>query len=200
MKNSTRSKIILILALLSAVGATWAGYYYWDVFVLLVIAFFVWAKKLFTIVGLISLLKKAPLFLLVGGKKMALKLLGGWVLFSFRARFRPVRLIIVRIKLSSRYFIRQIRTHWATMSLWERLTLVMSVTPFLLLIVFLVLFFALIPQAIKGFALKKAQETTAAKVIENVVPEQLKAKAINIEKQVKNKIKQNILPSDEIPD
>ena len=200
MQHPSKSNFILFMALLSTAGAAWAGYYYWDAFVLLIIAFFVWAKKLFTIVGLISLLKKAPLFLLAGSKKMILKLLGGWVLFSFRARFRPVRLIIVRVKLYSRYFIRLIRLHWSTMSLWERLILAISVTPLLLLIIFLVLFFALIPQAIKGFALKKAQETTAANVIEKVVPEQVKAKALDIEKQVKNKIKQNILPSDQIPD
>jgi len=172
-----RKRLLIGLALLSMLAAAAAGYYFWDVLVVAVLVALAWAKKLATLNGLLLLLKKAPLFLLGGIKKIALKVLGGLLVLSARARIRPVRKLLVLLKLRVRRMLRRLRFHWATLSPLEKAATLVALVPLTLLVLGALLYLLLIPRPLKLLAARKLRESTCATMIDKVVPANTRALA-----------------------
>ncbi len=188
LRKHHRQGLLLVVATSSLVVATAAGFYYWDAFLLGVAATLLWVKKLFTLVGLLGLLKKLPFILLGGGKKLLVKTLGGLMLYSARSRFRVVRKLIVLLKLGARFLLRRMRYHWNDMAPWERWLVGIGAVPLILGALAMLLLFAVIPRSLRHLLTKKVGESAGAKVIDKAVPKKPREKLSQLHEQVKKQV------------
>jgi len=202
MTKASRQLLLIIIFCGLIIGTAASGYLYWDAVAIGGLALLVWIKKLFTLQGIILLAKKLPLLLFAGGKKIVVKVLGGLLLFSARTRFRLVKRIIVEVKLIARYLSRKLRYHWADMDLWEKALVAVTAIPATLALASIFLMLAFIPQSIRGLFIRKAQESTAASVIDQVLPKEAKKRADAIHSATKEVIRDKLSPSfeDQIAD
>ncbi len=189
MAMRRRQRVLVFAAVISVVIASVASVYYWDALLLSVVAALLWVKKAFTLGSLLVMLKKLPFLLLAGGKKLLIKTLGGLMLFSARTRFRPVRKLIVNLKLAARFVLRRVRYHWRDMADWERLLVGIGAVPLVFSALIVLLVFAAIPRSVRNLLAKKVQESTAASVIGKVVPKKPRAKVEALHGEVKKKLK-----------
>uniref|UniRef100_UPI003AF780D7 hypothetical protein n=1 Tax=Thiolapillus sp. TaxID=2017437 RepID=UPI003AF780D7 len=104
MKESRiKKKLLIVAASASVVVATAAGVYYWDAMLVGIVAVLLWLKKMATLKGLLILLKKLPFLLLLGMKRLVIKVTSRFLLFSAHLRFyrlqRLLRYLRVRAYL-----------------------------------------------------------------------------------------------------
>ena len=184
-----RKGFLIAFAIAVIVAALVVGFYYWKPLTVVALAFIVWTKKLFTLSGLLLILKKLPFLIIGGGKKIFIKVMGGLLLYSARIRFRFIRKIIVNLKLAARYFNRKLLFHWEDMALWEKIIVWVASIPLTLVIMVILLMLVGIPAALRSFAIRKAQESTAAGVINKMVPEKTQDKISGLHEKVKTTIK-----------
>ena len=193
MRRTTRQRILVGFLVFSVVSASLVGYLYWDTALVALFGLLAFSKKFFTVSGLTLLLKKLPFMLLIGSKKLIVKSLGSLLLFSVRTRFRIVRKLIIKLKLIIRRLLRRIRFHWLDMTPWEKMVVYISSIPLLIVALLVFLLFAFVPKTIRNLALKKAQETTAATVINKGVPSKARETVEEINTTAKNAIKKTLL-------
>ncbi len=189
MAMRKRQRILLFTAVASVVVATLAGFYFWDAFLLSLVAALLWVKKIFTLGSLLVLLKKLPFLLLAGGKKLLIKTLGGLMLFSARSRFRIVRKLIVNLKLAARFVLRRVRYHWRDMANWERVLVGVGAVPLIFSAVVILLVFAAVPKSMRNLLAKKVKESAAASVIGKAVPKKPRKQVEALHGEVKKKLK-----------
>jgi len=170
MTKTSRQRILIVVVSLILLGTALSGYIYWDALVVAAVALLMLTKKFFTFGSILMLLKKLPLLIVVGSKKIILKVLGGLLLLSARTRFRWAKWAIVNSKLTARYITRRLRYHWNDMAFWERSILIVASVPIAVTLLAVFLMLAFIPKSIRGLFIRKAQETTAAKMIDKVSP------------------------------
>ena len=192
MKRTTRQQLLIGFLVVSIIVATLVGFFYWQEAVVALLALWAFTKKLFTVNGLIMVVKKLPLLLLAGSKKLIIQTLGGLLLLSARTRVRFVREAIVRFKLKVRSLLRMIRFHWTDMNPWERVVVYVASVPLTLIAVILLLLFSFVPRTMRSFAVKKVQESTAATVIAKGVPDKAKKVVEQLHGDAKTKLKQTL--------
>ena len=189
-----RVYIILMLAVLAVLAASVAGYYYWDVIILALLVALAWIKKWITISALWTALKKAPYILVLGSKKLILKILGGFLLFAAHSRFRSVRRFIVGLKYRSRTIVRRVKFHWGELSLLERTATVIAAIPLAVLIGITLTLLALmyIPKVIISFLSLKLKEESSANVLKKVIPGKIRHRASAIGEQARKFIRERL--------
>ena len=184
-----RKTLLIGLALLSVAVATALGYYFWDALVVGMLAIIAGAKKLGTVKGLTLLLKKAPWLLLGGLKKLTLKILGGLLLLSARERFRPVRKLLILIKLRARKMLRRLRFHWSSLSLLEKGATLVALVPLSLLVLATLIYMVVMPKPLKLLTARKLREASGATVISRGLPRRARLRAAELYSKAKAFVK-----------
>jgi len=199
MTKTSRQRILIVVVSLILLGTALSGYIYWDALVVAAVALLMLTKKFFTFGSILMLLKKLPLLIVVGSKKIILKVLGGLLLLSARTRFRWAKWAIVNSKLTARYITRRLRYHWNDMAFWERSILIVASVPIAVTLLAVFLMLAFIPKSIRGLFIRKAQETTAAKMIDKAVPKSARKRVESLHDATKEVIRTSLSPTDDNP-
>ena len=197
MNKTTRQRLLIILLLCSILIATFVGFLYWQSAAVGLLALWAFSKKLLTVNGLILVAKKLPFLLLAGSKKLIIQTLSSLLLFSARTRFRWIRKLLLRIKLLLRRLLRKVRYHWNDMDLWEKALILISLIPVTSVVLLFFLLFAFVPRYLRLLLWRKAQESTAATVINKGVPVKARERVAEINSLAKNKIKKTLLPDNQ---
>jgi hypothetical protein len=195
-----RKALLIALALLSVAIATALGYYFWDALLAGMLGIAAGAKKLGTIRGLTLLLKKTPWMLLGGLKKLTLKILGGLLLLSARQRFRPVRKLLILIKVRARKMLRRLRFHWSDLSLLEKGATLVALLPLSLLVLAALIYMLVMPKPLKLLAARKLRDTSGATVITRILPRGARLRAAELHGLAKGLVKRRRPASADPPD
>lgn len=189
-----RVYLILILAVLAVLAASIAGYYYWDAVILALLVALAWLKKWVTLGALWTALKKAPYILVLGSKKLIVKILGGFLLFAAHSRFRIVRRFIVGLKFRSRTIVRRVKFHWGELSLLERTATIVAAIPVTVLIGITLTLLALmyIPKVLISFLSLKLKEESSAKVLKRAIPGKIRDRVSAIGERARKYIRKRL--------
>jgi len=185
---SSKRTWLIVAAAASLLVTAVAGYLYWDAMVLGALAALLWVKKLGTLKGLLLLAKKLPLLLLLGLKRIIIRITSRFLLFTAHLRFRPLRRWLCHLRVRSRQVKRLLKYHWEELEIHEQLLVTVAALPLTLLLSGLILFLFL-PKAVVSFIVVKLKEHSSAAVLHRAAELGAREKLQDVEATVKKRIK-----------
>ncbi|WP_456380007.1 hypothetical protein [Thiolapillus sp.] len=193
MKDSTtKEKLLIVAATASVVIATAAGVYYWDAVVLGLLAAMLWVKKMATLKGLLALLKNLPLLLLLGLKRLLIKVTSRFLLFSAHLRFRRLQRLLRYLRVRAYLVKRRLQYHWNDLGGVERFLAIVAALP-LATVLLALLVVLVVPRALFSFAGTKIKEHSGAAVLKQAVQLGVKEKLERADQKIKETIRDKIL-------
>jgi len=190
-----KRKLLVMAATASVVIATAAGLYYWDVLVVGLLAALLWVKKLFTLKGLLVLLKKLPFLLLLGVKRIVIKITSHFLLYTAHLRFRRLQRMLRYLRVRAWLVKRRLKYHWQELSGLEQVLATVAALPLVVILLALIVVF-LIPRALFGFLGGKLKEHSSAAVLNKAAELGVKEKLVVAEKKIKEEIRRRLLRKD----
>jgi len=179
---------LIVAAVVSLLVTAVAGYFYWDAVVLGLLAVLVWVKKLGTLKGLLLVAKKLPLLLLLGLKRIVIRITSRFLLFTAHLRFRPLRRWMGHLRSRARQVKRLLKYHWNELEPHEQLLVTVAALPLTLVLLGLILFLFL-PKAMVSFVIVKLKEHSSAAVLHRAVELGAREKLREAEAATKNRIR-----------
>lgn len=135
MKESRiKKKLLIVAASASVVVATAAGVYYWDAMLVGIVAVLLWLKKMATLKGLLILLKKLPFLLLLGMKRLVIKVTSRFLLFSAHLRFYRVQRLLRYLRVRAYLVKRRLKYHWGDLSGVEQMLATVAALPLVIVL------------------------------------------------------------------
>ena len=186
-----KKKLLIIAATASLVIAAAAGLYYWDVMVVGLLAALLWAKKLLTLKGLLILLKKLPFLLLLGLKRLIIKITSHFLFFTAHLRFRRLQRLLRYLRARAWLVKRRLNTHWQELSGMEQLLATVAALPLVVILSVLIVIYML-PRAVFGFLGGKLKEHSSAAVLKKAAQLGVKDKLVAAEKKIKEGIRRKL--------
>ncbi len=186
-----KRNLLIFTAVLSLAAAAYAGYLYWDALLVGMLAVALWTKKLLTLKGLWLLAKKLPLVLLLGLKRLVIKVTSHFLLFTAHLRFHFVRRAMRQMRARAWLVKRRLKYHWQELSGTEQVLSVVAALPLVLLLLLIMVVFVL-PKAMISLLLNKTKEHTGAVVLKKTAQLGVKDKLIHAEERIKEKIRQKL--------
>ncbi len=191
-KSATKKKLLIVAATASVVIATAAGAYYWDAVVMGFVAAVLWVKKMATLKGLLLLLKKLPFLLLLGLKRLVIKVTSHFLLFSAHLRFRRLQRLLRYLRVRAYLVKRRLKYHWNDLNGVERILATVAALPLAtVLLVLLVVF--VVPRALFSFVGAKIKEHSSAAVLKQAAQLGVKEKLELADQKIKETIREKIL-------
>ncbi|WP_456413474.1 hypothetical protein [Thiolapillus sp.] len=176
----------------SVVIATAAGAYYWDAVVLGFVAAVLWIKKLATLKGLLLLLKKLPFLLLLGLKRLVIKLTSHFLLYSAHLRFRRLQRLLRYLRVRAYLVKRRLKYHWNDLNGVERILATVAALPLATVLLVLLAVFV-VPRALFSFVGTKIKEHSSAAVLKQAAQLGVKEKLALADQKIKETIREKIL-------
>jgi hypothetical protein len=190
--SKTKKHWLIVAATASVVIATVAGVYYWDVMLAGVLVVLLWLKKMATLKGLLILLKKLPFLLLLGLKRLVIKVTSHFLMFSAHLHFRQLQRFLRYLRVRAYLVKRRLKYHWGDLSGMEQLLATVAALPLVVLLSVLIVVF-LIPRALFSFLGGKVKEHSSAAVLKQAAQFGVKEKLQLADQKIKEKIRQKIL-------
>ncbi len=190
--SKTKKHWLIVAASASVVIATAAGVYYWDAMLAGGVVVLLWLKKMATLKGLFLLLKKLPFLLLLGLKRLVIKVTSHFLMFSAHLHFHQLQRFLRYLRVRAYLVKRRLKYHWSDLSGMEQLLATVAALPLVVVLSVLILVF-LIPKALFSFFGAKIKEHTGAAVLKQAAQLGVKEKLAVADKKIKNKIRQKIL-------
>ncbi|WP_456416621.1 hypothetical protein [Thiolapillus sp.] len=190
-KTATRKKLLIVAATASVVIATAAGAYYWDAVVLGFVAVVLWIKKLATLKGLLLLLKKLPFLLLLGLKRLVIKLTSHFLLYSAHLRFRRLQRLLRYLRVRAYLVKRRLKCHWNDLNGVERILATVAALPLATVLLVLLAVFV-VPRALFSFVGTKIKEHSSAAVLKQAAQLGVKEKLVLADQKIKETIREKI--------
>ena len=187
-----KKKLLIMAATASVVIATAAGLYYWDALVVGLLAALLWVKKIFTLKGLLILLKKLPFLLLLGVKRIVIKITSHFLLYTAHLRFRRLQRMLRYLRVRAWLVKRRLKYHWQELSGLEQVLATVAALPLVVILLVLIVVF-LIPRALFGFLGGKLKEHSSAAVLNKAAQLGVKDKLVVAEKKIKEQIRRRLL-------
>jgi hypothetical protein len=186
-----KKKLLIMAATASVVIATAAGLYYWDAIVVGLLAALLWAKKLLTLKGLLVLLKKLPFLLLLGVKRLIIKITSHFLLFTAHLRFSRLQRVLRYLRARAWLVKRRLKYHWQELSGLEQVLATVAALPLVVLLSVLIVIYVL-PRAVFGFIGGKLKEHSSAAVLNRAARLGVKDKLEKAEKTLKEQIRRKL--------
>jgi len=183
--------LLLVAATASVVIATVTGVYYWDAIVLGALAMLLWFKKLATFKGLLMLLKKLPLLLLLGVKRLVIKVTSHFLLFTANIRFRWLQHSLRYLRARARLVKMQLNYQWGGLSRLEKILATIAALPLAVVLSSILLVF-IMPKAMFTFLLAKLKEYSSAVVLKQAAELGVEGKLVTAEKKIKEEIQKKM--------
>jgi hypothetical protein len=190
-----KKSLLIVAATASVVIATAAGMYYWDSIVLGFLAALVWLKKIATFQGFLILLKKMPLLLLLGLKRLAIKVTSHFLLFTAHLRFHQMQRLLRYLRARARMVKMRLKYHWSGLTALEQVLATVAALPLVIILSVLMLIF-LFPKVLLAFLVGKLKEYSGALVIKQVADLGVGDELTAAEKKIKEQIRKNIPPEE----
>ncbi len=191
-KSATKKKLLIVAATASVVIATAAGAYYWDAVVLGFVAVVLWIKKMATLKGLLLLLKKLPFLLLLGLKRLVIKVTSHFLLFSAHLRFRRLQRLLRYLRVRAYLVKRRLKYHWNDLNGVERILATVAALPLATVLLVLLAVFV-VPRALFSFVGAKIKEHSSAAVLKQAAQLGVKEKLALADQKIKETIREKIL-------
>ncbi|GEM_PF-6033283 len=195
-----RKKLLIMAATASVVIATAAGLYYWDALAVGLLAALLWAKKLFTLKSLFVLLKKLPFLLLLGLKRLIIKITSHFLLFTAHLRFRRLQRLLRYLRARAWLVKRRLKYRWQDLSGLEQLLATVAALPLVVILSLLIVVYVL-PRAVLGFLGGKIKEHSSAAVLDKAarlgVREKLEKAEKKLKEQIRRRLKRNEVDREE---
>ncbi|WP_457674948.1 hypothetical protein [Thiolapillus sp.] len=190
-----KRKLLVMAATASVVIATAAGLYYWDALVVGLLAALLWVKKLFTLKSLFLLVKKLPLLLLLGLKRIVIKVTSHFLLYTAHLRFRRLQRMLRYLRARAWLVKRRLKYHWQELSGLEQVLATVAALPLVVILLVLIVVFV-VPRALFGFLGGKLKEHSSAAVLNKAAELGVKDKLVVAEKKIKEQIRRRLLHKD----
>ncbi len=187
-----KRKLLIMAATASVVIATAAGLYYWDALVLGLLAVLLWVKKFLTLKGLLVLFKKLPFLLLLGLKRIVIRITSHFLLYTAHLRFRRLQRMLRYLRVRAWLVKRRLKYHWRELTGLEQVLATVAALPLVVLLLTLLVVF-LIPRALFGFLGGKLKEHSSAAVLNKAAELGVKDKLVVAEKKIKEQIRRRLL-------
>ncbi len=192
-----KKKLLIMAATASVVIATAAGLYYWDALVVGLLTALLWMKKLLTLNGLLVLLKKLPFLLLLGVKRIVIKITSHFLLYTAHLRFRRLQRLLRCLRVRAWQVKRRLKYHWQELSGLEQVLATVAALPLVVILLVLLLVFV-IPRALFGFLGGKLKEHSSAAVLNKAAELGVKDKLVVAEKKIKDQIRRRLLRKEKV--
>ncbi|WP_456404792.1 hypothetical protein [Thiolapillus sp.] len=194
MKESgtKKKKLLIMAASASVVIATAAGVYYWDAILVGVVAALLWLKKMATLKGLLILLKKLPFLLLLGLKRLVIKITSRFLLFSAHLRFHRLQRMLRYLRVRAYLVKRRLKYHWGDLSGMEQVLATIAALPLVIVLSVLLLVFV-VPKAVFSFLGGKIKEHSSAAVLKQAAQLGVKERLELADQKIKEKIREKLL-------
>lgn len=189
--SNMKKHLLIVAATASVIIATAAGVYHWDTIVVGFLATLLWVKKIATFKGLLFLLKKTPLLLLLGLKRLAIRVTGHFLLFTAHLRFHQLQLLLRYLRARARKVRMRLKYHWSELTGLEQVLAIVAALPLVTVLSALMLIF-LVPKVLIAFILGKVKEYSGAAVITRVADLGAGQKLTLAEKKIKEQIRKSI--------
>ncbi len=186
-----KKTLLIVIATASVVIATAAGVYFWDAIVLGLMAALLWVKKILTIKGLLVIFKKLPLLLLLGVKRLAIRVTSHFLMFTAHARFHQLQNLLDYLRRRAQTVKTRLKYHWNELTALEQVLATVAAMPLVLILIILMLVFV-VPKAMYAFMGGKIKEHSGAAVLRKVADLGIKERLNTAEKKIKEKIRQKI--------
>ncbi len=190
--SSTKKKLLIVAATASVVIATVAGVYYWDAMLVGIVAILLWLKKMATLKGLLILLKKLPFLLLLGLKRLVIKVTSRFLLFSAHLRFHRLQRLLRYLRVRAYLVKRRLKYHWSDLSGVEQVLATVAALPLATVLSVLLVIFVL-PRAVFSFLGNKVKEHSSAAVLKQAAQLGVKEKLAQADRKIKEKIREKLL-------
>ncbi len=187
-----KRKLLIMAATASVVIATAAGLYYWDALVVGLLAVLLWVKKFLTLKGLLVLLKKLPFLLLLGVKRIVIRITSHFLLYTAHLRFRRLQRMLRYLRVRAWLVKRRLKYHWQELSGLEQMLATVAALPLVVILLVLIVVFV-IPRALFGFLSGKLKEHSSAAVLNKAAELGVKDKLVVAEKKIKEQIRRRLL-------
>ncbi len=190
--SSTKQKLLIVAATASVVIATAAGVYYWDAMLVGLLAALLWLKKMATLKGLLVLLKKLPFLLLLGLKRLVIKVTSRFLMFSAHLRFQRLQRLLRYLRVRAYLVKRRLKYHWGDLSGLEQVLATVAALPLVIVLTVLLVVFVL-PRALFTFLGNKVKEHSSAAVLKQAAQLGVKEKLAQADRKIKEKIREKLL-------
>lgn len=187
-----KKKLLIVAATASVVVATAAGVYYWDAIMLGIVAAILWLKKMATLNGLLILLKKLPFLLLLGLKRLVIKVTSRFLLFSAHLRFHRLQRLLRYLRVRATLVKRRLKYHWGDLSGVEQILATVAALPLVIVLSVLLVVFV-VPRVVFSFLGNKVKEHSSAAVLKQAAQLGVKEKLELADKKIKEKIQEKLL-------
>ncbi|WP_294041066.1 hypothetical protein [Thiolapillus sp.] len=191
-ESRIKKKLLIVAASASVVVATAAGVYYWDAMLVGIVAVLLWLKKMATLKGLLILLKKLPFLLLLGMKRLVIKVTSRFLLFSAHLRFYRVQRLLRYLRVRAYLVKRRLKYHWGDLSGVEQMLATVAALPLVIVLSVLLVIFVL-PKAVFSFLGNKIKEHSSAAVLKQAAQFGVKEKLQLADRKIKEKIREKLL-------
>ncbi|WP_457668784.1 hypothetical protein [Thiolapillus sp.] len=191
-ESTTKKKLLIVAASASVVIATAAGVYYWDAMLVGLVAVLLWLKKMATLKGLLILLKKLPFLLLLGMKRLVIKVTSRFLLFSAHLRFYRLQRLLRYLRVRAYLVKRRLKYHWTDLSGMEQVLATVAALPLVIVLLVLLVIFVL-PKAVFSFLGNKVKEHSSAAVLKQAAQFGVKEKLQLADRKIKEKIREKLL-------
>ena len=192
-----KRKLLIMAATASVVIATAAGLYYWDALVVGLLAALLWVKNFLTLKGLLVLLKKLPFLLLLGVKRIVIKITSHFLLYTAHLRFRRLQRLLRYLRVRAWLVKRRLKYHWQELSGLEQVLATVAALPLVVILLVLLVVFV-IPRALFGFLGGKLKEHSSAAVLNKAAELGVKDKLLVAEKKIKEQIRRRLLRKEKV--
>lgn len=187
----SKKQLLIMAATASVVIATAAGLYYWDAMAVGLLAALLWAKKFLTLKALLVLLKKLPFLLLLGLKRLVIKVTSHFLLFTAHLRFRRLQRILRYLRVRAWLVKRRLKYHWQELSGVEQVLATVAALPLVVVLSVLTVAFVL-PRALMGFLGGKLKEHSSAAVLKKAAQLGVRDKLVVVEQKIKEGIRRKL--------
>ncbi|WP_041067938.1 hypothetical protein [Thiolapillus brandeum] len=187
----SKKQLLIMAATASVVIATAAGLYYWDAMAVGLLAALLWAKKLLTLKALLVLLKKLPFLLLLGLKRLIIKVTSHFLLFTAHLRFRRLQRMLRYLRVRAWLVKRRLKYHWQELSGAEQVLATVAALPLVVILSVLTVVFVL-PRTLFGFLGSKLKEHSSAAVLKKAAQFGVRDKLVVAEQKIKEGIRRKL--------
>jgi len=190
--SGVNRKLLIVAATASVVVATAAGIYYWDAMIVGLLAMLLWLKKMATLKGLLILLKKLPFLLLLGLKRLVIKVTSRFLMFSAHLRFQRLQRLLRYLRVRAYLVKRRLKYHWSDLSGAEQILATVAALPLVVVLLVLLVVFVL-PKAVFSFLGNKLKEHSSAAVLKQAAQLGVREKLEVADRKIKEKIREKLL-------
>lgn len=190
--SNIKQKLLIVAATASVIIATAAGVYYWDAMLMGLLAALLWLKKIATLKGLLILLKKLPFLLLLGLKRLVIKVTSRFLMFSAHLRFQRLQRLLRYLRVRAYLVKRRLKYHWGDLSGLEQVLATVAALPLVVVLTVLLVVFVL-PRSIFAFLGNKVKEHYSAVVLKRAAQLGVKEKLALADRKIKQKIREKLL-------